>query len=33
MSSFAANVSAVRPMALDPELAAIIDRARGGSTN
>ena len=28
-----ANVSAVRPMPLDPELAAIIDRARGGNTN
>ena len=28
-----ANVSAVRPMPVDPELAAIIDRARGGSPN
>ena len=28
-----ANVSAVRPMPLDPELSAIIDRARGGNTN
>jgi len=27
-----ANVSAVRPMPLDPELAAIIDRARSGNT-
>ena len=28
-----ANVSAIRPMPLDPELAAIIDRARGVNTN
>ncbi len=26
-----ANVSAVRPMPLDPELAAIIEKARGGA--
>jgi len=28
-----ANVSAVRPMPLDPELAAIIDKARGARTD
>ena len=28
-----ANVSAVRPMPLDPELAAIIEKARGGQPN
>ena len=28
-----ANVSAVRPMPLDPELAAIIEKARGGRPN